>query len=89
MPCRTTLCHAPSVIQRVVTRRSMKGFDEIRENLVYWRSRPVADRVAAVEILRRQVYGNTARLQRSARVLQQVRADPMKDRVDIEALGEE
>ena len=51
----------------------MKGFDEIRENLTYWRSRPLEDRLAAVEILRRQAYEDTARLQRFARVLQQAR----------------
>jgi len=34
----------------------------------YWLSRPPEERIEAVELLRRQVHGNTARLQRVARV---------------------
>ena len=34
----------------------------------YWRSRPAAERIAAVEFLRRQSHGSGARLQRVLRV---------------------
>ena len=43
--------------------------DEVRQNLEYWLSRPPAERVAAVEALRRQHYGDPGRLQRVLRVV--------------------
>jgi hypothetical protein len=43
---------------------------EIRQNLEYWLSRPPEERIEAVEILRRQVYGeDTPRLQRVVRII--------------------
>lgn len=42
--------------------------DGARQDLAYWRSRPLAERVAAVEFLRRQFDGSGARLQRVLRV---------------------
>ena len=41
--------------------------------LAYWRSRPAAERVAAVEFLRRQFIGPGARLQRVLRVTDRAR----------------
>ncbi len=46
----------------------------IREDLAYWLRRSPEERVAAVELLRRQYHGNSARLQRSARVVRQERS---------------
>jgi len=45
--------------------------DENRTNrsLRYWLSRPVAERLAAVEFLRRQVIGPDVRIQRVLRVI--------------------
>ncbi len=37
--------------------------------LAYWLGKTPAERVAAVETLRRQYYGNSARLQRVTRVI--------------------
>jgi hypothetical protein len=54
---------------------------EIKQNLQYWLSRPPEDRLAAVEFLRRQVYGeNLPRIQKVVRVVK------LKDLADIEAL---
>lgn len=58
------------MIQKAVHKTSLKHHDEIRQNLGYWLSRPPEERVAAVDYLRKQFYGNTERLQRVARVVQ-------------------
>jgi hypothetical protein len=58
------------MIQKIVKKNNVDDFSSIREDLTYWLSRPPEERVAAVEYLRRQYHGNTARLQRSARVVQ-------------------
>ena len=49
----------------------MDEYDEVRGNLRYWLSRPPEERLAAVDELRQQFYGNPQRLQRVARVVQQ------------------
>jgi len=59
------------VIKKVVKKRSSKKANEIRENLEYWLSKTPEERIEAVEILRRQRYGGTARLQRVIRVSKQ------------------
>ncbi len=56
-------------MQKVVQIRSLDA-DTQREDLAYWLSRPPAERIAAVEDLRRQFHGSAARLQRTARVTQ-------------------
>ena len=58
------------MIEKVVRKGNLADFSEVRENLKYWLSKPPDERVAAVEELRRQRHGDTARLQRSARVVQ-------------------
>jgi hypothetical protein len=66
------------MIQKVINKRSVIDAS-VGDDLSYWLDRSPAERVAAVEFLRRQHHGSSARLQRSARV---------KDLADIEALGE-
>jgi len=58
------------MIVKVVHKAHLQEFSEIQENLDYWLSRTPAERVEAVEILRRQRHGNSDRLQRVARVTQ-------------------
>ena len=41
------------------------------DTLAYWLSRPVKERIAAVEILRKQFIGSSERFQRTIRVIQQ------------------
>ena len=58
------------MIQKTVNRRTLHDFSSIREDLIYWLNRTPEERVAAVDYLRKQYHGSTARLQRSARVIQ-------------------
>ena len=58
------------MIQKVVKKGTMDELSSIEEDLAYWLSKPSEERVAAVDFLRRQYNGNTARLQRSARIIQ-------------------
>lgn len=45
--------------------------DKNKDDLKYWLSRPAKERIEAVEFLRKQFNGNTRRLQRVIRVIQQ------------------
>jgi hypothetical protein len=58
------------MIAKVVQKRKLQDFSEVKENLAYWLSKTSDERVSAVEYLRRQLDGRSARLQRSARVIQ-------------------
>jgi hypothetical protein len=69
------------MIRKIVHKHKLDRDFEIRQNLQYWLSKTPEERLEAVEILRRQVYGeNTLRLQRVVRVIN------FKDLADIEAL---
>jgi hypothetical protein len=57
-------------ISKVVRVGDMRELKSARRDLEYWLSRPAEERVAAVDFLRRQHYGDTARLQRVAGVVQ-------------------
>lgn len=57
------------MIARVVRIRKLDSYT-LREDLAYWLTRTPAERIAAVESLRKQFHGSTARLQRIARVVQ-------------------
>ena len=59
------------MIRKTVKKHDLDNFSEIRQNLQYWLSRPPEERLAAVDALRREYYGDTHRLQRVARVVQQ------------------
>ncbi len=58
------------MIKKVIARHALKDKNTIQEDLDYWRSQSVEKRIEAVEDLRRQYYGDSARLQRIARVIQ-------------------
>jgi len=57
------------VIEKVVHRRPLNDPMARRRDLEFWLSRPPDERVQAVEILRRQWYGDPGRIQRVVRVL--------------------
>jgi hypothetical protein len=58
------------MIRKNLQKHKMSEHDEIRQNLEYWLSRPPEERLEAIEILRRQVYGeDTPRLQRVVRII--------------------
>jgi len=58
------------MIAKVVQKRKLQDFSEVRENLAYWLSKTSEERISVVEYLRRQLNGGSARLQRAARVIQ-------------------
>jgi len=57
-------------MQTTVIKKRNLGESSAGDDRLFWLSRPPAERVSAVEILRRQHHGNTARLQRLVRVVQ-------------------
>jgi hypothetical protein len=57
------------MIKKVVTRIELKDSSVSRSDLDYWLKRPPEERISAVEILRRQRHGSTARLHKCARVI--------------------
>jgi hypothetical protein len=56
------------MIQKVITKRK-KDDSSILDDLAYWQERSPEERISAVEILRRQYYGNSGRLQRVSRIV--------------------
>ena len=57
------------MIKKTARKYKLSKFNETKENLAYWLSRPPEERIYAVESLRIQHYGRSARLQRTARVI--------------------
>jgi len=58
------------MIPKIVKVRDLKDDSSIKEDLLYWLSKPPEERVATVDYLRRQYHGSAARLQRFIRVIQ-------------------
>jgi hypothetical protein len=57
------------MIERVVSKHAIDE-DTAKCDLAYWLSRTPEERISAVEILRRQYYEGSPRLQRVARVIE-------------------
>ena len=57
------------MIERVVRKGTLREMSAPAADREYWMQRSAEERLSAVEILRRQMYGDPPRLQRSARVL--------------------
>jgi hypothetical protein len=57
------------MIQKVITKRN-KDDNSILDDLAYWLNRSPEERISAVEILRRQYYGSSERLQRVSRIVE-------------------
>ena len=60
------------MIKKILKRTRLTDPSSPGEDLKYWLKRPAKERVAAVEILRNQIYGRPTRLQRVARVIQRL-----------------
>ncbi len=58
------------MIKKVIRKSSLNDHQSAKIDLLYWLSRPAAERVETVDYLRKQYYGSTERLQRVARVIQ-------------------
>ena len=55
-------------MNKKIVRKIKPGEESERDNLAYWMSRSADERIAAVEALRREHYGSSARLQRIVHV---------------------
>jgi hypothetical protein len=55
------------LIKKIVKKNNLEDFSEVKENLAYWLSKTPEERITAVEHLRRQKHGSSARLQRTVR----------------------
>jgi len=53
------------VIQKIVKKISLNDPDQIKSDLEYWLSRTPEERISAVEILRRQKYGDDLRVDKT------------------------
>ena len=62
------------MIKRVVKKKSLCDSAFLKDDLEYWLSKPPEERVAAVDYLRGQYHGSTARLQRCARTIQRAQS---------------
>lgn len=62
------------MIQKVVTKHKLNDTSARKNDLLFWLSKSPEERVLAVEYLRRQFYGSSARLQRSARIIQRAQS---------------
>ena len=60
------------MIEKIVKKLDLKKDSSIKEDLAYWLSKTPQERIVAIEFLRGQYHGSSARLQRSARVVQQI-----------------
>ena len=58
------------MIQKVVHKKELCKCNSIKDDLKYWLNKSPEERISAVELLRRQNDGTTARLQRVAKVIQ-------------------
>lgn len=58
------------MITKVVRKSGLRDIQSSRGDLSYWLSRPVKERIATVDYLRKLYYGSTGRLQRVAGVVQ-------------------
>lgn len=58
------------MIKKITAKYPLKDSSALRD-LAYWLSKEPSERVMAVEELRRNFHGSSARLQRAARVIQQ------------------
>jgi hypothetical protein len=61
------------MISKVARKLKLGDASAQTDDLAYWMSRPPEERISAVELLRRERYGSSARLQRHARVVKQTR----------------
>jgi hypothetical protein len=57
------------MIHKVITKRKMDE-NSFLDDLAYWMNRSPEERISAVEILRRQYYGSSERLQRVCRIVE-------------------
>ena len=60
------------MIQKIVKKHRLQERTTTQEDLAYWLSKTPEERVATVDYLCRQYYGNSTRFQRVTRVVQRL-----------------
>ena len=58
------------MIPKKVTQQDLSDSADPKQDLAYWLSKTPEERLSAVEILRRQYYGDSSRLQRIITVIE-------------------
>jgi hypothetical protein len=76
------------MIEKTVTSLDLSKDSEVTQNLRYWLTKTPQQRLAAVDYLRKQLYGDSVGFQRVARVVQ-CPPHRKKDLADLEALGQD
>jgi site-specific DNA-adenine methylase len=56
--------------KQIVKIHRINEYDEIKDNLKYWLSRPASERTAVVDQLRQEFNGSSVRFQRTVRIIQ-------------------
>lgn len=62
------------MIQKIIKKQDLNDCSSIKDDLAFWLNKPPEERLWAVDFLRKQHHGNTARLQRTARIIQQTQS---------------
>ena len=57
------------MIEKVVSKCKLQQWSKVKDDLNYWLGKTARQRIAAIEHLRSQYYGSSARLQRTARII--------------------
>jgi hypothetical protein len=57
------------MIKKIISKFSLSQWHKGKDDLQYWLSKSSEERIAAVEFLRKQYYGDSAGLQRTVRVI--------------------
>ena len=76
------ICYISRMIEKVINKHSLRDNNAHLRDLEYWLKKSSEERVAAVDILRKQYFGHSKGLQRSVSVVQR-----KKDAAGLEALG--
>ena len=58
-----------NMIQKIVKKGKIEKLSSAKEDLKYWLGRPSEERVAAVDEIRKQYYGDTGRIQKTAKII--------------------
>lgn len=59
------------MIKKIIKKYSLNDSQQKKDDRAYWLSVSPEERISAVEIMRKQMYGNSERLQRVVRVISQ------------------
>lgn len=57
------------MIEKIVSKFSLSQWHKEKDDLRYWLSKSPEERIGAVEFLRKQYYEDSARLQRTVRII--------------------